>query len=136
MLKQTPDGKWKADSPTMPASRRWASTYDVVYGNKRHTVAFPADADAFERGQTAMFIRESWVIGDIAAKAPDLNYATTTLPMGSIVAADRPLVPAPARMPKAERPGTSPGRDQPENLLWMLTTSAGCPTAPVSTIRR
>ena len=55
-------------------------------GDKADGVAFPADADAFERGQTAMFIRESWVIGDIATKAPDLKYATMPLPMGSIVA--------------------------------------------------
>ena len=31
-----------------------------------------------------MFIRESWVIGDIASKAPNLAYATAPLPRGSI----------------------------------------------------
>ena len=55
-----------------------------MYETKTVTLEMPADADAFERGQTAMFIRESWVIGDIAAKAPDLKYATATLPRGSI----------------------------------------------------
>ena len=43
-----------------------------------------ADAEAFELGQTAMFIRESWVIGDIKQKAPNLKYATAPLPKGSI----------------------------------------------------
>ena len=46
-----------------------------VYVLKTVTPEMPADAEAFERGQTAMFIRESWVIGDIASKAPNLTYA-------------------------------------------------------------
>jgi len=31
-----------------------------------------------------MFIRESWVIGDIAKKSPNLEYATAYLPRGTI----------------------------------------------------
>ena len=38
------------------------------------------DAEAFELEQTAMFFRESWVIGDAAKKAPDLNYDTAVVP--------------------------------------------------------
>ncbi len=38
------------------------------------------DAEAFQLGQTAMFFRESWVIGDTAKKAPGLNYKTALVP--------------------------------------------------------
>ncbi len=38
------------------------------------------DAEAFELEQTAMFFRESWVIGDAAQKAPNLNYGTAVVP--------------------------------------------------------
>ena len=57
---------------------------NAVSGLKTVTVEMPADAAAFQREQTAMFIRESWVIGDTAKKAPDLNYKTAVLPRGSI----------------------------------------------------
>jgi multiple sugar transport system substrate-binding protein len=39
-----------------------------------------ADTKAFEQGLTAMFMRESNVIGDIAANAPTLNYGAVKLP--------------------------------------------------------
>lgn len=38
------------------------------------------DAEAFALGQTAMFIRESWVIGYLAQHAPELNYGVAQLP--------------------------------------------------------
>jgi multiple sugar transport system substrate-binding protein len=85
LLEQSADGKWKA-SYANEIGRKALKQYLQAINNKVDTVEMPADAEAFERQQTAMFIRESWVIGDIASKAPDLKYATTTLPMGSIVA--------------------------------------------------
>ena len=79
----------------------------------------PADADAFERKQTAMFIRESWVIGDIAKKAPDLKYATAPLPRGSIVATVNLWVPGTG--PKAEAAWAfAVAANEPENLVWLL----------------
>lgn len=38
------------------------------------------DTEAFELGFTAMYFRESNVIGDIAQKVPDLNYGTAVVP--------------------------------------------------------
>ena len=40
------------------------------------------DADAFESEATAMFIRESWVIGEIAQKNPKLEYGVAPMPKG------------------------------------------------------
>jgi multiple sugar transport system substrate-binding protein len=79
----------------------------------------PADADAFEREQTAMFIRESWVIGDIEAKAPGLNYATATLPRGSIVSPGQLYVAAEGDEEAAAWAYVKASQE-PENLLWLL----------------
>lgn len=38
------------------------------------------DAEAFALGQTAMFVRESWVIGYMATHAPEVNYGVAYLP--------------------------------------------------------
>lgn len=53
---------------------------DAVYKDHWDDQLIKHDAEAFELGQTAMFFRESWVIGDIAAKAPGLNYETAPVP--------------------------------------------------------
>ena len=80
----------------------------------------PADADAFEREQTAMFIRESWVIGDIAAKAPDLNYATAPLPRGAIGLPVNLYVSA-ANDAEAEAAWAFVlATNEPDNLVWLL----------------
>ena len=119
LLEEVADGKWKAAFANEAGHKTLAQYLDVVHGDKADSVAFPADADAFERGQTAMFIRESWVISDIATKAPDLNYATTTLPMGSIVAPVDMFVPAGS--PKAELAWAfAKAATSPENQLWLI----------------
>jgi multiple sugar transport system substrate-binding protein len=84
ILSRTADGKWKVTLAS-EAGRKALKQYLVnVHKTKTVSPEMPADAEAFERGQTAMFIRESWVIGDIAKKAPKLNYATAPLPRGSM----------------------------------------------------
>ena len=84
ILTQTADGKWKSTLAN-EAGRKALKQYLVnIHKTKTVSPEMPADAEAFERGQTAMFIRESWVIGDIAKKAPNLNYATAPLPRGSM----------------------------------------------------
>ena len=100
------------------AGRKALKQYlENVHTLKTVTVEMPADAEAFERGQTAMFIRESWVIGDIAQKAPDLNYATATCRAArsacrSISMSARPPMPAAWEF--------SVAANEPENLVWML----------------
>jgi len=53
---------------------------DAVHVDKWDSHTVKHDADAFELGMTAMFFRESWVIGDIAKKAPTLDYDTAPVP--------------------------------------------------------
>ena len=85
VLMQTEDGGWVSDYANEAGRQALGQYLDNLYGLNTVSIEMPADAEAFQRGQTAMFIRESWVIGDTASKAPDLNYATAPLPVGSIV---------------------------------------------------
>jgi multiple sugar transport system substrate-binding protein len=86
LIEEQADGKW-ATTYASEAGRKTLRQYiDNVHVHKVVTPEMPADADAFQREQTAMFIRESWVIGDIAQKAPNLKYSTALLPRGTIVA--------------------------------------------------
>lgn len=113
------DGKWKTNFANEAGRKALKQYLDLVFTAKAVTPEMPADADAFERGQTAMFIRESWVIGDIAQKAPNLKYATAPLPTGSIalptnlyVAGDKGDAKIGWEFAKAA--------NSPENLVWLL----------------
>jgi len=116
---EQPNGKWKMTLDTPEGIKTLSQYLQVVWGDKADSVEFPADSDAFERGQTAMFIRESWVIGDIAQKAPNLHYATSTLPMGSIVSPVDLFVTGQGK--KADEAWAfAKAAASPENQLWML----------------
>lgn len=119
IVKQTDDGKWVTDFANEAGRKALKQYLENVYTLKTVTPEMPADAEAFERGETAMFIRESWVISDIASKAPDLKYATAPLPRGSIglpnnlyVAGEGDKVNIGWEFAKAA--------NTPENLVWML----------------
>ena len=64
------------------AAGQKALTYyiDSVYKNHVTDQKVPADAAAFEAGQTAMLLRESWVIGEINKNSPNLNYGVAPMP--------------------------------------------------------
>lgn len=120
VLEQTDDGMWQAGYAN-EAGRNALNQYLVnLYTLDTVTPEMPADAEAFQRGQTAMFIRESWVIGDIAARAPDLNYATAPLPVGSIA------LPVNLYVNEADGDGADAAwafamaANEPENLVWLL----------------
>lgn len=59
------------------------------------------DAAAFEKKVTAQFLRESWVVADIAKNAPDLvgHYATVAPPVGDIYSSESAFVPTSAAHP-------------------------------------
>lgn len=120
VLVEDENGKWRADYANEAGVKALGQYLDNLYGKKTVTVEMPADADAFERGQTAMFIRESWVIGDIASKAPDLKYATATLPVGTIA------LPVNLYVSKGEEADMkaawafAKAANTPENLNWLL----------------
>lgn len=119
LVEQDAEGKWKADFANEQGRAALKQYLENVHTLKTVTVEMPADAEAFEREQTAMFIRESWVIGDIAAKAPDLPYATATLPRGSIVAPVSLWVTGEGDK-EAAAWAFAKATNEPENLLWLL----------------
>lgn len=119
LVEPTEDGKWRASFANEAGHAALKQYIDNVHTLKTVTVEMPADAEAFEREQTAMFIRESWVIGDIAAKAPDLPYATAPLPRGSIVAPVILWVTGEGEEAEAGWAFAQATND-PENLLWLL----------------
>jgi len=119
LVEQNADGLWKADFANEQGRAALKQYLVNVHTLKTVTVEMPADAEAFEREQTAMFIRESWVIGDIALKAPDLPYATATLPRGSIVAPVSLWVTGEGEK-EAAAWAFAEATNDPENLLWLL----------------
>ena len=118
-LERTEDGKWRAAFANEAGRETLKQYLHNLYTTKTVAADMPADAEAFERGQTAMFIRESWVIGDIAAKAPDLNYATATLPVGSIVSQVNLYVTGEDEAEAAAWDFVM-ATQEPDNLLWLL----------------
>jgi multiple sugar transport system substrate-binding protein len=119
ILTQTADGKWKATLAN-EAGRNALKQYLVnIHKTKTVSPEMPADAEAFERGQTAMFIRESWVIGDIAKKAPNLRYATAPLPRGSMSVPVNLYVNAKSAEAEAAW-AFALAADEPDNQVWML----------------
>jgi multiple sugar transport system substrate-binding protein len=119
LVEQEADGKWRASFANEAGHAALKQYIDNVHTLKTVTVEMPADAEAFEREQTAMFIRESWVIGDIAAKAPDLPFATAPLPRGSIVAPVTLWVTGEGEQAEAGW-AFSQAANESENLLWLL----------------
>lgn len=119
LVEQDASGLWKADFANERGHAALKQYLENVQTLKTVTVEMPADAEAFERAQTAMFIRESWVIGDIAAKAPDLPYATATLPRGSIVAPVSLWTSGEGEKADAAW-AFAQAANEPDNLLWLL----------------
>jgi len=63
------------------AGRRALQFYlDAVYNDKWDNHNIKHDADAFVLEQTAMFFRESWVIGYASKNNPDMEYGTAPVP--------------------------------------------------------
>lgn len=85
LVEQTPDGGWIAGYDNEAGREALLLYVNLLYRDRVLTPELKGDAEGFQLGTTAMFIRESWVIGDIAAKAPHLPYATAHLPVGTIV---------------------------------------------------
>ena len=120
VLEESSDGKWRANYANEAGRQALKQYLQNVHVLKTVTQEMPADAEAFERGQTAMFIRESWVISDIAAKAPDLNYATAPLPVGSIGIPTNLYVSEASGADADASWAFAKAANDPENLIWML----------------
>ena len=79
-LSQNKEGKWKAAYNTEAGRKTLQMYIDMLYKWKTDSHDIKHDAEAFELGIGCMFQRETWVVGDIAKKAPNLNYGTMPLP--------------------------------------------------------
>ncbi len=126
MFEEVTPGAWRVNLTSDGAVAALTQYIDNVHVHKTVTLEAPADADAFQRGQTAMFIRESWVIGDTAAKAPDLNYATANLPYGAIALPANLYVSAEGAGADAAWTFAQATND-PENLVWLLANVGWLP---------
>ncbi len=119
LLKQVGD-KYQAGYANDTGLAALKQYVNAVSGEKTVTVDMPADAAAFQRGQTAMFIRESWVIGDTAKKAPNLNYKTALLPRGSIALPVNLYVSGGSDKAQQAAWDFAIAANKPEHLIWML----------------
>ena len=82
IIEKTPSGKWHNGYNNEAGQKAVQMYLDLVWKYKADSHEIKHDAEAFELGQTAMFVRESWVIGDAAKKAPELNFDTAPMPKG------------------------------------------------------
>jgi multiple sugar transport system substrate-binding protein len=80
ILTRNAQGKYKAGYDNGAGRATLRMYLDALYVDKVDTLDIKHDAEAFELGQTAMFARESWVIGDAQKNAPSLKYRTAPLP--------------------------------------------------------
>lgn len=119
MIEEVTPGKFRINLNTDAGRAALGQYLDNVHVENTVSIEAPADAEAFEREQTAMFIRESWVIGDIAAKAPDLNYATAPLPYGAIGLPANLYVSAEGDAAQAAWDYLL-ATNEPDNLVWLL----------------
>ena len=119
LIEEQPDGKWITTYASEAGRKALKQYLENVHTLKNVTPEMPADADAFEREQTAMFIRESWVIGDIAQKAPNLKFATAPLPRGTIVAPVFLYTGAEGEKARIAW-DFAMAANEPENAVWLL----------------
>ncbi len=99
LIRETPEGsgKWVAEY-NGPEGAKLLQMYVDFLKDGVDSQNIEHDAAAFEKKQTAQFLRESWVIPDIAKNAPDLvgHYGTTPPPVGDILTVESMFVPTSA----------------------------------------
>ena len=95
LISKTADGKYQVDY-NGPEGAALLARYVDSLKNKVDSPNIEHDAKAFETLATAMFARESWVIADIAANAPELvgHYGTIALPKADLGGGEYMFVPA------------------------------------------
>lgn len=84
LVKPTKDGKFQNGYNNDAGRKTLQMHVDLVHKYKADDHNFKHDAEAFELGLASMFFRESWVVGDIAKKAPNLNFGSTRMPSAAI----------------------------------------------------
>ncbi|HEX7056293.1 MAG TPA: extracellular solute-binding protein [Bacilli bacterium] len=85
ILKEVSPGKYRANYANEGGLKTLQMYVDMVHKTHVDDPALKHDAEAFELQDTAMFVRETWVIGDIQKKSPDLQYATAPMPSANLL---------------------------------------------------
>ena len=80
ILEEVGTGKFRAGYNNDGGVRTLQRYIDGIHKHKYDSMNLKADAEGFQLQQEAMFQRETWVIGDIAKKAPDLEYDAFQIP--------------------------------------------------------
>jgi multiple sugar transport system substrate-binding protein len=80
LIKQTNSGKWHSDYDNEAGRAALQFYVDAVQKYKIDDPRIQHDADAFVAETTAMLFREAWVIGEIQAKNPKLDYGVVPIP--------------------------------------------------------
>lgn len=80
ILEKYPDGKYRAGYDNEAGREALKINIDLVYKYHVDDHKVKHDAEAFALGLTAMFIRESWVVGYMKEYAPQVEYGTAPLP--------------------------------------------------------
>lgn len=96
LIRETPEGsgKWVAEY-NGPEGVKLFQTYVDFLKEGVDSLNIDHDAKAFETKVAAQFLRESWVVAEIAAQAPDLvgHYKTISPPVGDILTVESMFVP-------------------------------------------
>jgi multiple sugar transport system substrate-binding protein len=99
LIRETPEGsgKWVAEY-NGPEGVKLFQMYVDFLRDGIDSQNIEHDAAAFEKGVAAQFLRESWVVPDIATNAPDLvgHYATVAPPVADILTVESAFVPSAA----------------------------------------
>ncbi len=74
------NGKWKNGMDNQAGRNALQFYIDALYKYKIDDPQVKHDSDAFVTGTTAMFMRESWVIGEVKSKNPKLDYGVVPMP--------------------------------------------------------
>jgi multiple sugar transport system substrate-binding protein len=102
LIRETPEGsgKWVAEY-NGPEGVKLFQMYVDFLRDGIDSQNIEHDAKAFETKATAQFLRESWVVAEIATQAPDLvgHYNTISPPVGDILTVESMFVPAAAPHP-------------------------------------
>lgn len=85
IVKEVSPGKYIANYDNEAGLKTLQMYIDMVHKYKTDDPTLKHDAEAFEMELAAFFVRESWVIGDIKEKAPNLEYATAPLPVANVI---------------------------------------------------
>ena len=80
LIVPTGDGKWKNGIDNEAGRDALRYYIDALHKYKVDDPQVKHDSDAFVTDTTAMFLRESWVIGEVKSKNPNLNYGVAPMP--------------------------------------------------------